>query len=43
LLELPIVFVDRAEGRSKMNRRIVREAIWMVPWLRLQWLFRRLG
>ncbi len=43
LLELPIVFVDRAEGRSKMNRRIVREAIWMVPWLRLQSLFRRLG
>ncbi len=41
--ELPIVFVDRAEGSSKMNRRIVREAIWMVPWLRLQSLFGRLG
>jgi dolichol-phosphate mannosyltransferase len=43
LMEIPIVFVDRAEGRSKMNRRIVREAIWMVPWLRLQALFGRLG
>jgi dolichol-phosphate mannosyltransferase len=35
LKEIPIVFVDRTEGQSKMNRRIVREAIWMVPRLRL--------
>ncbi len=34
--ELPIIFTDRMEGRSKMNGRIVREAIWMVWWLRLQ-------
>jgi dolichol-phosphate mannosyltransferase len=33
--EIPIVFVDRIEGQSKMNKKIVREAIWMVPWLRL--------
>jgi dolichol-phosphate mannosyltransferase len=33
--EIPIVFVDRVEGQSKMNKKIVREAIWMVPWLRL--------
>lgn len=33
--EIPIVFVDRVEGQSKMSKRIVREAIWMVPWLRL--------
>jgi dolichol-phosphate mannosyltransferase len=35
LKEIPIVFVDRTEGHSKMNRTIVREAIWMVPRLRL--------
>ncbi len=35
LKEIPIVFVDRTEGQSKMNRTIVREAIWMVPRLRL--------
>jgi dolichol-phosphate mannosyltransferase len=36
LLEIPIVFTDRVEGQSKMNKRIVREAIWMVWWLRLR-------
>lgn len=35
LLEIPIVFVDRTEGESKMSKRIVREAVWMV-W-RLRW------
>ena len=35
LVEIPIVFVDRTEGQSKMSKRIVREAIWMV-W-RLRW------
>ena len=35
LKEIPITFVDRTEGQSKMNRTIVREAIWMVPRLRL--------
>lgn len=35
IAEIPIVFVDRAEGHSKMSRRIVREAVWMV-W-RLRW------
>lgn len=34
-IEIPIVFTDRAHGLSKMNKRIVREAIWMV-W-RLRW------
>lgn len=42
LKEIPIVFVDRVEGQSKMNKRIVREAIWMVPWLRLAALLGRL-
>ncbi len=32
--EIPIIFVDRVEGHSKMNKRIVREAVWMVWWLR---------
>lgn len=36
LKEIPIVFVDRVEGHSKMNKRIVREAIWMVWWLRVR-------
>jgi dolichol-phosphate mannosyltransferase len=35
IAEIPIVFVDRTEGESKMSGRIVREAIWMV-W-RLRW------
>ncbi len=43
LAEIPIVFVDRVEGTSKMNQRIVREAVWMVWWLRLQALLGRLG
>jgi dolichol-phosphate mannosyltransferase len=33
--EIPILFVDRAAGESKMSRRIVREAAWMVWRLRL--------
>jgi dolichol-phosphate mannosyltransferase len=35
LFEIPIIFVDRTEGVSKMSKKIVREAIWMV-W-RLSW------
>ena len=35
IAEIPIVFVDRTEGTSKMSKSIVREAIWMV-W-RLRW------
>jgi dolichol-phosphate mannosyltransferase len=40
--EVPIVFVDRAEGQSKMNRAIVREAVWKVPRLRLMAWFGRI-
>ncbi|HEU4699756.1 MAG TPA: polyprenol monophosphomannose synthase [Gemmatimonadales bacterium] len=40
--EIPIVFVDRVEGQSKMSKRIVREAIWMVWWLRWLAVARRL-
>jgi len=42
LKEIPIVFVDRTEGQSKMNGAIVREAVWMVPRLRVMTLFRRI-
>ncbi len=42
LREIPIVFVDRTEGQSKMNRAIVREAVWMVPRLRLLRWFGRI-
>ncbi len=35
IAEIPIVFVDRTEGISKMSQSIVREAVWMV-W-RLRW------
>jgi len=42
LAEVPIIFTDRVEGQSKMNRRIVREAIWMVWWLRFRALLGKL-
>jgi len=42
LKEIPIVFVDRTEGQSKMNRSIVREAVWIVPRLRLMTWFGRI-
>jgi dolichol-phosphate mannosyltransferase len=42
VVEVPIHFVDRREGRSKMSRAIVLEAIWKVPVLRLRALFGRL-
>jgi dolichol-phosphate mannosyltransferase len=35
VVEIGIVFADRRVGASKMSRRIVLEAIWMVPRLRL--------
>jgi dolichol-phosphate mannosyltransferase len=35
--EIPIVFVDRTLGESKMSKRIVREAVWKV------WKFRLLS
>ena len=35
IAEMPIVFTDRTEGQSKMSKKIMREAFWMVP--RLRW------
>jgi len=37
--EVPIVFVDRHSGSSKMSKSIVWEAVWMVWHLRFPWLF----
>ncbi|HUG26840.1 MAG TPA: polyprenol monophosphomannose synthase [Gemmatimonadales bacterium] len=42
LQEIPIVFVDRVAGQSKMSKKIVREAVWMVWWIRIQHLLGRL-
>ncbi len=42
VVEVPITFVDREEGGSKMSKAIVLEAIWKVPALRLAALAGRL-
>jgi dolichol-phosphate mannosyltransferase len=42
VVEVPITFVDREQGGSKMSRAIVLEAIWRVPLLRLAALSGRL-
>jgi dolichol-phosphate mannosyltransferase len=42
VVEVPITFVDREEGGSKMSRSIVLEAIWKVPLIRAQALAGRL-
>ena len=36
IVEVPIIFTDRFQGTSKMSKRIVREALWMVWRLWLQ-------
>ncbi len=41
--EIPITFVDRQAGKSKMSKKIMREAIWMVWWLRIKSIFGKLG
>jgi dolichol-phosphate mannosyltransferase len=42
IVEVPIRFVDRTEGHSKMSRAIFLEAVWKVPLLRLAALGGRL-
>ncbi len=42
VVEVPIDFVDREEGGSKMSRSIVLEAVWRVPLLRFRALRGRL-
>ncbi len=36
VVEVPIVFKERADGTSKMSKAIVAEAIWRVPAMRLR-------
>lgn len=43
MLEIPITFVDRVEGTSKMSKRIVYEAIFMVWKLRFKSIFGKLN
>ena len=40
--EIPIMFVDRSEGESKMSKRIIREAVWRVWRLRYLTLVNRI-
>jgi dolichol-phosphate mannosyltransferase len=42
VVEVPIAFIDREHGHSKMNSSIVVEAVWKVPLLRLRALNGRL-
>jgi dolichol-phosphate mannosyltransferase len=42
VVEIPIVFVDRERGGSKMSRSIVLEGMWKVPVLRVRALLGRL-
>jgi dolichol-phosphate mannosyltransferase len=42
VVEVPITFVDREEGGSKMSKAIVLEAVWRVPQLRAAALAGRL-
>ena len=39
LVESPILFTERDTGSSKMSKKIVREAVWRVWWLRIQDVF----
>jgi dolichol-phosphate mannosyltransferase len=40
--EVPIIFMDREVGESKMSKRIGMEALWIVWWLKLAHLLGRL-
>ena len=42
LSEIPITFVDRRSGTSKLSKGVINEAIWIAWWLRFQSLFNRL-
>ena len=42
LKEMPIIFVDRTVGKSKMSKKIIWEAIWMVWGLKFKQLFKQL-
>ena len=40
--EIPIIFNDRARGTSKMSKKVILEAIYMVPLLKIKKIFRLL-
>jgi len=40
--EIPIIFIERSEGLSKMSKNIVWEAVFMVWKLKLRQIFRSL-
>ncbi len=42
LTEIPILFRERDSGESKMSKRIVREAVWRVGWVKIRDVFGRL-
>ena len=42
IVEVPIVFTDRTVGKSKMTRKNIREAIWIVWLLKLKTILRML-
>jgi dolichol-phosphate mannosyltransferase len=41
--EIPIIFIDRAVGKSKMSKAIIREAVWMVWKLKFRSIIGRLN
>jgi dolichol-phosphate mannosyltransferase len=43
LKEIPIIFIDRAVGKSKMSKQIIREAVWMVWKLKFKSLLGKLN
>ncbi|RZJ36350.1 MAG: polyprenol monophosphomannose synthase [Flavobacterium sp.] len=42
IVEVPIIFTERANGKSKMSNAIIREAVWGVIALRIRKLLNRL-
>jgi dolichol-phosphate mannosyltransferase len=42
IVEVPIIFIDRHAGSSKMSKKIVREAVFLVWKLKLSTLIRRI-
>jgi len=42
LHEIPIIFVDRRSGTSKLSPGVIKEAVWIAWWLRLQAISRRI-
>ena len=39
--EVPIIFKDREYGNSKMSKKIILEAVFIVPLLRLKSIFKK--